>query len=283
MKCLHRLDILLAVILVLILAMGLALGCGDDDDDDDDNDAADDDSGDDDDGDDDDDDNDDDTPPAPNAQLRTLHLGPNAGVVDVYLDASFEFVHGLDFTQGTTYAEIPAGDYALDIVPSDGDPATDGLLDAPLTLEPGVAYTAVFYGEILADKEGSGLAAWLIVDDPGVAEDAANFILHLGHAADADTLEGMDVWSILGAPEDDTLLVDDFAYGGGEYLELAPGGYRIGIDLDEDNTAYDLTFTTPDFVGGAQYNLFAVFSNPDTFLIAQLPDGDTTRIDPDVK
>jgi Domain of unknown function (DUF4397) len=284
MKSMLRFQLILVLLLAMVMVIGAVAACGDDDDDDDNDDVTDDDDttgGDDDDTTGDDDDNDDDDTAPEVAYIRVLHLSPNAGVVDVWVDNTVEFVADLDFTEGSTYGEVPADDYTINIVPDGGDPATDSALDIPVTLEAGKIYTAVVYGELAISKEGSGLATWLIVDDANVAEDLENLILFVGHAADAATLDGVDVWAIVEG-DDDLALIADFPYGGGEFFELAPGSYNLGFDLDEDNSAYDLTFTTPDLAGGAQYNVFAVYDDPNIFLLAQLPDGTTLRIDPDM-
>jgi hypothetical protein len=77
---------------------------------DDDDDIADDDDDDDDTMDDDDDTGDDDDDTIEEADIRALHLSPDAGVVDIYVDNSLLFVEGLDFTEGTTYGTVAAGD-----------------------------------------------------------------------------------------------------------------------------------------------------------------------------
>ncbi|MDP8224476.1 MAG: DUF4397 domain-containing protein [Candidatus Lernaella stagnicola] len=290
MKSLTRFNFLFAMMLALVMVMGVLAACDDDDDDDDDDagddDATDDDTTDDDatdddaTDDDDDDDDDDDTAPG-NARIRALHLSPNAGIVDIWVDNTLEFVADVDFTEGSTYGEVPAGMYTINIVPDGGDPATDSVFDIPVDLAADTDYTAVVYGEIPISKEDSGLAALLIIDDASAAMDPANFILFVGHTADAAILNPVDVYAILDG-SDDLLLIDEFAYGGGEFFELAPASYDIGFDLNEDPSDYDAAFTTPDLPGGAQYNVFAVYDDPDIFLIAQLPDGTTARIDPNM-
>ncbi|HPM75493.1 MAG TPA: DUF4397 domain-containing protein [bacterium] len=273
-------SVLMTLLLVFALASSLTLvACGDDDDDDDNDDLADDDDdiADDDDDDDaiddDDDTGDDDDDTIEEADIRALHLSPDAGVVDIYVDNSLLFVEGLDFTEGTTYGTVAAGDYVLNILPTGGDPATDSVFDIPVTLEAARDYSAVVYGGL--PVKGSGLSAFLIVDDTTDLA-AGSFRLFVGHTADG--VGEVDIWNI---PEmgDPTLILEDVDYGDYAFLDLPAAAYTLGFDSDNDELP-NYIFEIPELAADAQYNVFAVLDGMDLFLIAQLPDGSTVQIDP---
>ncbi|HEY8946431.1 MAG TPA: hypothetical protein VIM73_19405, partial [Polyangiaceae bacterium] len=91
----------------------------------------------------------------------------------------------------------------------------------------------------------------------------------------------VDIWNLpaSGAPASLWSNVDFGAAGAA--LDLEAGAYRIGIDVDNDATP-DLTFALPDLEAGAFVNVFAVNDeDANVFLIAQLRDGTTARIDPE--
>ena len=271
---------LMALFFVMFGAMGL-VACDDDDDDDDDDivddDTSDDDISDDDIADDDmiDDDMIDDDTVMEESDIRALHLSPDAGIVDVYVNNALLFVEMLDFTEGTTYGTVDAGSYTINIIPTGGDPATDSVFDIPVILEGDMAYSAVVYGAL----GGTGLGALLIEDDTtGLAGDEIRvFVAHT-----ADGVGEVDIWNIpdMGDP---SILLENVGYGDSAFLpDLPEGAYTLGFDAD-NNAVPDFIFELPALTGGAQYNAFAVLDGADLFLIAQLPDGSTARINPSAR
>jgi len=276
---------LLVLIAVVVMSLGVVAACGDDDDDDDndDDDILDDDDDDmiDDDDDDmmdddDDDDTGDDDTVMEESYIRALHLSPNAGLVDVWVDNALEFTNDLEFKQGTTYGTVEPGDYTINIVPAGGDPATDSVFDIPISLEADTYYTAVVYGAIQVST-ASGLAALLVEDTMDV--DAADIRVFVGHTADG--VGEVDIWNIPGGMDDPFILLENVGYGVSAFLptDLPAGAYTLGFDAD-NNEIPDFVFELPSLDGGSQYNVFAVFDDPALFLIAQLPDGSTAQIDP---
>ena len=53
--------------------------------------------------------------PRPAANVRVVHLSPNAPAVDVWLDGQGKAVNGLDYLQGTGYAQLAPKAYDIDI------------------------------------------------------------------------------------------------------------------------------------------------------------------------
>jgi hypothetical protein len=60
---------------------------------------------------------------------------------------------------------------------------------------------------------------------------------------------------------------------------LDAGAYTLGVDVDDDMTP-DLTFVLPALPAGTFANVFAANDDAgDVFLVAELRDGSTVRID----
>ncbi|NIS32042.1 MAG: DUF4397 domain-containing protein, partial [Actinobacteria bacterium] len=204
------------------------------------------------------------------AQIRALHLAPGAPVVDVYVDGAPDpAFDGLEFTRGSRYATLPRGEHSFDIAPEETsiDDAVISVRDVELA--GGTSYTAVAYGP------NDDLRA-LLVDDMPITTDGAR--LRIGHVAAG--VGQVDLWVV---PDDaePAPLAEDLDYGTASgIIDLPSGVHVVGLDLDDD-AAVDLEFSLPELPDGTAANVFAVtdaFGAP--FLLAQLSDGVTTRIDP---
>jgi hypothetical protein len=209
------------------------------------------------------------TDPAGDAQIRVLHLSPDAPAVDVYADGSAA-VEGLAFPDGTGYLTVPAGTYTFDVAPAGAGVGASVLQIPGVALEEGKAYTAVAYGRV------AQIAALALPDDAGgLASDRVR--LTVAHTAAA--VGEVDIWEISG--ESPVELLADVPFGAAATLpDLPVGALRIGLDVDDDARP-DVVFDVPELPGGTQANVFAVTDAADQpFLLAQLPDGATVRIDP---
>jgi hypothetical protein len=216
---------------------------------------------------------DDDNPTAPiepmNANLRALHLSPDAGPVDIFLNqAATPAVSNLVFEAGTGYLEVAPDSYRID-VSANGSSAGQSVLNVPsLALEENRSYTAVVYGPVAAVK-----SLELLDDDSGLG--AGNIRVRAIHTAAA--VGQVDIWNIPnnGAPA--TLYTDvDYGVAGG-YMDLPAGAYTIGFDVD-NNATPDVVFDLPSLPAGTVANVFAVSQGSAVFLIAQLQDGTIARI-----
>lgn len=212
-------------------------------------------------------------PAEPMAMIRAIHLSPDAPAVDIFANETEPAVFtGLAFPQGTEYLQVPPGNWNFDISPTETGLAGSVLDTGDLELSDGVHYTAVAY-----DVVGS-LKVMPLVDDFDDLE-AGKFRVRAIHTAAG--IGQVDIWNI---PEvgDPTPLYTDVDFGAvSDYVDLAAGSYTIGFDIDDDGNP-DAVFTTPDIEAGTVINLFAVKNGEDVFLIAQLNDGTTVRIDPPV-
>jgi hypothetical protein len=205
------------------------------------------------------------------ADIRVIHLSPDAPAVDVYAnEAEPAVVTDLEFPDGTEYLSVPADTYDFDVAPAGTSPG-DSVLSVPgLTLEAGNSYTAVAYDE-LADIQA------LALEDDLDDVPAGQFRVRAIHVAVG--VGEVDIWNVTD-PGDPSPIYTDVDFGDvADYIELPAGEYSVGFDVDGDASP-DLVFDLPDLSADEVVNLFAVAEGEDVFLIAQLRDGTTARIDP---
>ncbi|MFO0632572.1 MAG: DUF4397 domain-containing protein [Nannocystaceae bacterium] len=207
------------------------------------------------------------------SQIRVLHLGVRAPAVDVFANGDGPVFEALEFRNSTQYAEVPPGDYTFEVSVS-GSPASEAVLAPELTLDEGVAYTAVAIGDLEMTDGAPGLQAIALVDDAeGI--DAANVRVTVVHAAPA--VGQVDIWEISADP---VPLLEDVDFGVSATLPDIPAGpLEIGVDVDDDATP-DVTFSVDASpLAGAQVNIFANNDeNGDVALVAQLQDGTVLAI-----
>jgi hypothetical protein len=209
--------------------------------------------------------------PAEPARIRVLHLSPDAPGVDVFVNGADDAaVEGLEFPDGTPYLEVPAATYTFDVAP-EGTSANDAVLSIEdVALAAGASYTAVAYDEL------ESISALALADDyDGVADE--DIRVRAVHTAAG--VGEVDIWNVTD-PGNPVPLYEDLDFGdAGDALDVPAGAYTLGIDTNDDAVP-DLTFQLPELEGGTAANLFAVADGSDVFLLAQLPDGATVRIDP---
>lgn len=198
--------------------------------------------------------------------LRLVHGSPSAGAVDVYANAAVQLAQNFQFTDGTSSTTVASATYDIQLTTVGGDPQSPLLKVADVTLRPG-DQTVVAYDD--------GTAKLLVADDDLFAPAAGKFRVRAIHTADG--IDQVDIW------ETDTptpLWVDLDRGAIGDYLELDAGQYNIGIDTDNDATT-DVNFTLPSIAAGEVLNVLAINDGGTVFLLAQLLDGSTARIDAD--
>lgn len=205
------------------------------------------------------------------ASVRVLHLSPDAPGVDVFVnDGATPAVKALAFGKGTGYLEVPPGAYDFDVAAS-GSAIEDAVLSIDdLDLAGGRSYTAVAYGKL------ESIEALALEDDYAGLADGSIRVRAIHAAAGVGEV---DIWNITN-PGDPSPLYEDVEFGqAGDALDVPAGAYTVGIDVDDDAEP-DLAFALPSLEAGAVVNLFAVAEDESVFLLAQLPDGTTARIDP---
>ena len=212
----------------------------------------------------------DDGPAADRAEVRAVHLSPNAPDVDVYVDGSLAF-SGITFAWGTEYADVEPGERRIDVAAA-GMPAATAVLSVDgLPLEIGKSYTVVAYDRV------ESIAA-LALEDSYDELPPGNIRVRAIHTASG--VGDVDVWAMApGAAW--TRLADDLGFGTAtDFADVPAGAYVLGLDVDDDGVP-DLTFDLPGLVSGTVANVFAAADDAGAvFLLAQLRDGNAVRIDP---
>ena len=207
------------------------------------------------------------------SKIRAIHLSPDAPAVDLFVNGGMTpAAAGLAFTKSTGYLDVDAGTYTFDISPA-GKTAADHVLEVKdLALEGDKSYTAAAFGTLASIQA-------LALGDDVTGIPAGSFRVRVIHAAEG--VGKVDVWNIPAMGDPAKVISQlDFAKSSGT-LDLPAGSYTLGIDVNADGTP-DLVFKTPDLPAGLYLNVFAVKDGASVFLIAQLPDGTTARIDPSV-
>ncbi|MBN1202448.1 MAG: DUF4397 domain-containing protein [Anaerolineae bacterium] len=79
------------------------------------------------------------------ARLRFLHAVPGTPAVDVYLDGAL-VVPGMGFTDATPHMNVTGGEHQVAVRPARTGPDSPALVEGPIALPPGLAYTLVVQG-----------------------------------------------------------------------------------------------------------------------------------------
>ncbi|HPQ39267.1 MAG TPA: DUF4397 domain-containing protein [bacterium] len=181
------------------------------------------------------------------ASVRIIHLASFAPAVDIYLNGETRAVSDLDFAQSVGYVDLPAETYIVNIVPAGSD-LKDTVLKTQLTLDKDKSYTVV------AHEDKGELALQVTEDRRSSDRIAIKAQVRASHLI--DFIGPVDVYAVL--PNDfRSILIDDLTYGEPTpYLELAGGGYVIGLDVNQDGSR-DLTYKLPTLFPGDVVDLYA--------------------------
>ncbi len=205
------------------------------------------------------------------AQLRVIHLSPDAPAVDVFVDEDESpAVTNLAFSEGTGFLQMETGDRDFHVAPAGASPDDSVLHIHGVRLEAEKSYTAVAFG-VLSSIQGMAL------EESSEQLDSGNIRVRAIHVADG--VGRVDIWNI---PSDGTpsIIYEDVDFGvAGAYLDLPAQAYTLGFDVDKDEVP-DLIFDLPALPAGTIANIFAVSREGEVFLLAQLQDGSISRIDP---
>ena len=80
------------------------------------------------------------------ACINVVHASPDAPAVDVYLDGALA-LEGLEFGNFSGWVPVPAGDHQVQVTPA-GEAADAAVIDAPVTVEAGMAYHIAATGTV---------------------------------------------------------------------------------------------------------------------------------------
>ncbi|HHH29017.1 MAG TPA: DUF4397 domain-containing protein [Polyangiaceae bacterium] len=211
------------------------------------------------------------TPDNLSAAVRMIHVSPESGSVDVYLNGSGPAFSSIGYGQSSGFLEVVAGGYEIAIV---GEGSKTPLVTLPATpLFATSNTTTVLYGPATQP------AALTIEEDLSpVLEGQVR--LRLVHVATGGV--PVDVYEETTNPTP-TQLYDELAYGiAGPTFELqAPSETSplvLSLDADDDLQA-DARFTISDLPSGAIANLFVVTTaSGDLGLLVQQDNGVVSKI-----
>jgi len=212
------------------------------------------------------------TPTSLQANLRVVHLSPDAPDVDVYLNGgSTPAVSDLAFNEGTSFLKVDAGTYDVAVAPANTGVGSAVLSVDGVKLDDKTRYTAVAFAPV------SSIDALLLTDDLSTPP-TGQIRVRAIHTASA--VGQVDIWNVPSTGTPTPLYQDvDFGVAGG-YLTIPAGAYTLGFDVDNDASP-DVTFTTPALAAGTVANIFAVSdSGGNVYLLAQLQNSQIVRIDP---
>ncbi len=179
---------------------------------------------------------------AADSQIRVLHASPDAPAVDVYVNGS-KAVENLGYGEATSFTSLPAGDYQVQVTPTGADVA-DSVIDATVTLEPGLAYTVAAVG-LVADISAIVVDVQLAQVPDGKARIRA---VHASPDAPA-----VDI-AVTGGP----VLIENLAFpSASDYIEVDAGTYDLEI---RPTGTEDVALPIPGAVleSGMVYDVFAI-------------------------
>ena len=205
------------------------------------------------------------------AYLRALHLVTDGPAVDILANGETNVVSDLSYGQGTAYQMLKVGMYDFDVVPMGGTVADSVLSITGVDLVKDLNYTAIAYGSAANIKS-------LILQDTYTDLQEGDVRVRVIHTAGG--LGEVDVWNI---PIDATpvLLYENLTYGQvGNYMDIGPGTYTLGIDVDNDANP-DMAFNMPQLNAGDVINVFVVKDNDGIYLLGQAQDGTVTKVMPE--
>jgi len=103
------------------------------------------------------------------ASARLIHASPDAPAVDVtVVDSDTVLFDNVTFGNATDYAEVPAGDYELEVRPATADNDGEVVTTVNVTAESGTVYSAVAAGYLSPDEAAADTPfEVLLVTDAG--------------------------------------------------------------------------------------------------------------------
>ncbi|MEM6275151.1 MAG: DUF4397 domain-containing protein [Myxococcota bacterium] len=183
------------------------------------------------------------------AELRVIHLSPDAPAVDAYLNGiETPLIEDLEFTGSTPYALINAGRSRISVAPANTS-IGDSVIDASgIRLRSNRRYTVAAFNT-LAEIE-----PLVLFDDERGLESGESRIrfVHTGVGVpDVDVFLFPAAGSVIG-------LGHDIEFGrAADATDVRPGDYTVAFDVNDDHVI-DAAFDLPTLNGGTYRNVFAV-------------------------
>ncbi|HEY4221898.1 MAG TPA: DUF4397 domain-containing protein, partial [Myxococcota bacterium] len=195
--------------------------------------------------------------PVPPAQIRALHLSPDAPAVDVLVNGAAAFTD-LAFENATPFAALAPNLIDVDVAPAGAGIGSAVLSVHGLELLSKKSYTAVAFGSLAHIQA-------LALEEDLAPVGAGNIRVRAVHAA-----EGVGNVDVLAGT---ATLVSNLAFGtASDSIEIPAAAVRVGLDVDHDGTA-DVLFDIPALPAGTIASLFAVAAPEGVVLVALTQDG----------
>lgn len=213
-------------------------------------------------------DSDTDTDVPTTANLRAIHLAPDAGEVDVFLNDTSTSIVDFPFGGAIDYIPLPGDTYNIKVSPAGGT-IDDAVIAADVPLVNGTNTTVVAYGTV-----ANGTITAAIIDDnvTDLAEGSTRY--NIWHVAD-----GIGLVDVVNTDDSNAILLEGVDFGDNGILDLPAGAYNIGLDVEQDGSV-DAAFSVPALEADATYNVFAVNAGG-VKLFALGASGQASVIEPD--
>jgi hypothetical protein len=185
------------------------------------------------------------------AQVRIVHLSPDAPAVDVLIDGQVA-LEGVEFGNASEYLDVPAGERQITVRAAENDTV---VFEGNVTVEAGTDYTAAAIGEVSEETFGPAI----YVDDFETPDDG-NASVRLIHAS--PDAPAVDV-TVAGSG---AVLYDNVTFGNAsDYATVPAGDYTLEVrpaTADDDGdvvTTFDVSLS-----GGTVYSAIAAgYLTPD--------------------
>ena len=189
---------------------------------------------------------------AASARVRAAHMSPNAPNVDVYVDGDV-VLEDVPFGDISSYLELDAGTYTVEITPAGDSETTVFSGDVPVEAE--TDYTIAAIGEVGDDTDQSFEALVLEDDNSDPGSDTAR--VRAVHASpDAPAVD---------ITADGEVLFDGIEFGNSDSIEVPSGDYTLEVRADtEENDGDVVGEFDVSLAGGETYTAFAAgYVEPD--------------------
>jgi len=173
------------------------------------------------------------------AQVRVVHLSPDAPAVDVAVNGEVA-VSGATYLDATGYLPVPAGEARITVTPA--GQTSPVVIDATVSLGANANYTVAATG-FLAD-----IQPLLMLDDRSTAGDAKVRFVHTSPDAPPVTVAVTDGPNLFGGVEFRQI---------SQYAGVPAGTYDLEVRVAGTSTVA-LPLPGVDLMGGTNYTVFAV-------------------------
>jgi hypothetical protein len=174
-------------------------------------------------------------PGSDTARVRLVHASPDAPAVDVTVASSGDALFDGAAFGDASYAEVPAGDYTLQIRGDTESDDGDVVTEFDVSLAGGQVYTAFAAGYLSPDDEPADTAFDLVVaQDTGEMMEQPAARLRAVHAS--PNAPNVDIYA------DGTAVLEDVPFAAvSEYLEVPPGERMLRITPagDDQTTVFE--------------------------------------------